>query len=295
MAHRAARVKEVRFHNPRLAKVGVEVLSVGALLRREGPKLLGSPQRVDFYHLLLVEFGRARHMVDFVEYDLRPGSVMLVRPGEVQQWRMREGVQGQLVLISSEALTPTVPRSNRDMRLLSLNVWPTVSRPTRILFEEAKADVARLASDAERFEGTDLEAAIIRHQLLSLLLRMARELRLPTTRRAINREAEIHAMFATELERSYAKRLTVLDYARRLGFSESSLSRASVATVGRTAKEEIDRRVALEAKRLLVHSEASTAEIGHMLGFSEPTNFVKFFKRAAGRTPLDFRRAHVSV
>jgi hypothetical protein len=177
MAHRAARVKEVRFHNPRLAKVGVEVLSVGALLRREGPKLLGSPQRVDFYHLLLVEFGRARHMVDFVEYDLRPGSVMLVRPGEVQQWRMREGVQGQLVLISSEALTPTVPRSNRDMRLLSLNDWPTVSRPTRILFEEAKADVARLASDAERFEGTDLEAAIIRHQLLSLLLRMARELR----------------------------------------------------------------------------------------------------------------------
>jgi AraC-like DNA-binding protein len=85
----------------------------------------------------------------------------------------------------------------------------------------------------------------------------------------------------------------VLDYAQRLGYSESTLSRACVAVAGRTAKEEIDARIALEAKRLLVHSPAPAANIGHQLGFSEPTNFLKFFRRTVGSTPLEFRQAHL--
>ena len=83
----------------------------------------------------------------------------------------------------------------------------------------------------------------------------------------------------------------MLDYARRLGYSESTLSRACVAAVGHTAKRAIDLRLVLEAKRLLVHSQATVVQISHQLGFSEPTNFVKFFRRLAGRTPQQFRAA----
>jgi AraC-like DNA-binding protein len=52
--------------------------------------------------------------------------------------------------------------------------------------------------------------------------------------------------------------------------------------------------VVLEAKRLLGHSQATTAQIGHQFGFTEPNNFLKFFRRAAGCTPLEFREAHVT-
>lgn len=54
----------------------------------------------------------------------------------------------------------------------------------------------------------------------------------------------------------------------------------------------IDRRVALEAKRLLVHTDASSVAIGEQLGFTEPTNFLKFFRSRVGKTPEAFRRAH---
>lgn len=50
----------------------------------------------------------------------------------------------------------------------------------------------------------------------------------------------------------------------------------------------MDRRVALEAGRLLAHGEATAAEIGHQLGFSESTNLVKFFDRMTGTTPVAF-------
>ena len=65
-----------------------------------------------------------------------------------------------------------------------------------------------------------------------------------------------------------------------------------MAAAGHTAKQVVDLRIALEAKRLLVHSGATVAQIGHRLGFSEATNFVKFFRRLAGVTPLEFRAAH---
>lgn len=294
MKRTQTRLEEIHFHNPRLSKVGVEALTLDELRRRTTSKLMSAPQRVDFHHLLLVQDGRSHHMVDFADHELRPGSVLLVRPGQVQQWRMRQGLHGQLALISSEALAPSAGRAETDMRLLALHDWPAVSMPSQGLFMEAVADISRLSADVRRFEGTDLEAAIIRHELLTLLLRLARELRLTHPARRATREAEIHALFAQELELNYAGRMSVLDYARRLGFSESTVSRACLATVGRTAKQEIDARVALEAKRLLVHSQATAAQIGHQLGFTEPTNFLKFFKRTAGCTPLEFREGHVA-
>ncbi|AOW14451.1 hypothetical protein LPB72_02990 [Hydrogenophaga crassostreae] len=59
--------------------------------------------------------------------------------------------------------------------------------------------------------------------------------------------------------------------------------------VGFTAKQVIDRRIVLEARRLLAHSQMPVAHIGHQLGFTEPTNFVKFFRRLGGETPQQFR------
>lgn len=289
-----ARVEEVHFHNPRLSKVGVDVLTLDQLRARTSAQRMASPLRVDFHHLLVVQGGRSKHMIDFVDHELAPGSLLLVRPGQVQQWRMRAGLRGQLVLASSEALAPSPTRADMDLRLLALADWPAVSVPSRALFKAAVADVARLSADVRRFDETDLASAIIRHELLALLLRLARELRRAHPARSTTREWEIHALFVKELESSYARRMSVLDYADRLGFSESTVSRACLATVGRTAKQEIDARVVLEAKRLLVHSQAPAAQIGHRLGFTEPTNFLKFFRRMAGCTPLEFREAHVA-
>jgi len=89
-----------------------------------------------------------------------------------------------------------------------------------------------------------------------------------------------------------APRLNIKELARRIGYSESTLSQACQAAVGRTAKQVADLRTVLEAKRLLVHSRATVAHIGGRLGVSEPTNFVKLFRRLAAMTPLEFRAAN---
>jgi len=287
----APRIPEIHFDNPRLAKVGVEAMTLHELRQRASARLLSTPQRVDFHHLLLVQQGRSRHMVDFIEHPLQPGSVLLVRPGQVQQWHMGDELQGQLTLISAQALAPAMDAAI-DKELLALDEWPSVSTLQQGLFTTAVADSDRLKADIARFEGTPVDAAIIRHEVLAMLLRLSRMLRGAASTPEMVQEGKIYRMFCRELEAGFRTRPSVLDLARRIGFSESTLSRACLAAVGRSAKEVIDQRVALEAKRLLVHSKASIAEIAHELGFTEPTNFVKFFKRTALATPVAFRAGH---
>ena len=78
---------------------------------------------------------------------------------------------------------------------------------------------------------------------------------------------------------------------RRYGaYSSKTLSRAARAATGLNAKEYIDQRVLLEGRRLLAHTRLSAGEIAERLGFSELTNFIKFFRRNGGESPSEFRR-----
>ncbi|MFI2437510.1 helix-turn-helix transcriptional regulator [Streptomyces sp. NPDC018693] len=100
---------------------------------------------------------------------------------------------------------------------------------------------------------------------------------------------EPYLRFRSAVERDFASVRRVEEYAHALGYSARTLSRATLAADGVTAKEFIDRRVLLEAKRLLAHSDQSAARIAARLGFSSTTNFSKFFHRHTGKSPLGFR------
>lgn len=288
MARRLS-VRQTRFHNPRLRGVGVEVLTLAELRARAGASL-PLPERLEFHLLLMIESGTGIHRVDFRTLPLRTGSLVFVRLGQVQQWGTASTAQGTLVLISPEALAPSARRGHGDLGLLTLDEWPQHTTAEPALFEETAKDVRRLRADIERFSGAALETAIIHHTLYALLLRLARDLRVHDDSFGRSREAEIHLRYTRRLESDFHKRLSVLDYARALACSESTLSRACLAVTGQTAKALLDQRIALEAKRLLAHSPAAVAQIGYQLGFSEPTNFVKFFRRLEHLTPEAFRR-----
>jgi AraC-like DNA-binding protein len=69
------------------------------------------------------------------------------------------------------------------------------------------------------------------------------------------------------------------------------VTRACLAATGRSAKQVVDDRVTLQARRLLAATEAPIADIGRQLGFPEPTNFGRFFHREVGTSPGAFRAA----
>ncbi|QTD45453.1 helix-turn-helix transcriptional regulator [Ottowia testudinis] len=285
-------IRSTHFHHPRLDPLGVEVLTLDELRHRVAPGRWRAPGRVDFHLLLLVTGGRGAHTVDFVHHPLAHGDLLNVRPGQVQQWHPGTALHGLLLLATPLALLPDrLGGALPDAQRLAMEAWPCVHRPAPAEAQALRHSLQQMAADIQTFDGDARTAALVRHSLLALWLRVARGLPAsPGEGAAPHSLHAVHRLFARELERHFADRLGVADYARRLGYSESTLARACHAAAGQSPKQLIDARTVLEARRLLAHSPASVGAIGHRLGFSEATNFNKFFTRLAGCTPLAFRR-----
>ncbi|MEQ1664596.1 MAG: helix-turn-helix domain-containing protein [Bdellovibrionales bacterium] len=96
-------------------------------------------------------------------------------------------------------------------------------------------------------------------------------------------------LFKDLLETGYKKQKQVNYYAREIIITEKRLNQATTKVLGKSPKEIIDDRIMLEAKRILAHTTVTVKEIGYDLGFEEPTNFIKYFKKHSQFTPTEFR------
>ena len=127
-------------------------------------------------------------------------------------------------------------------------------------------EVSQLVVDYRRHRHDPAARGLLRHQLAVLLIRLAL---LPgadagghPTNRPQRTEAVTFHRFRREVERGYPGTRRVEDYAARLGCSVRTLTRACLAVTGRSAKQVVDERVALQARRLLAATDEPVARIG---------------------------------
>ena len=96
--------------------------------------------------------------------------------------------------------------------------------------------------------------------------------------------------FGDLLEASYAEHHDVAWYADRMGITTAHLNVVTRAHAGKSPLQLIHERLALEASRSLVYTSMTIGEISDALGFSEPAHFTRFFRKAAGKSPREFRQ-----
>ena len=284
-------LRDMRFANQRLEPVGVEVMTVSELHRRMSARGLTGPGRVDFFMLLVVTRGTGEHRLDFEQIALGSGRAVFVRPGQVQEWRLPLAYHGDVLLVEPAALRASRgAQADAAVASLRLDEWPNSFDLDAAEQATCRQLNAVLRQELARPELTPVSAALGRELLLCLLLSLSRA----AMRRAGDRTAAalLAQRFVAALEHQVMARPSVDGLARTLRVSTRTLNRCCNESFGQPAKAMIDRRVALEARRLLVHTDATSVVIGEQLGFTEPTNFLKFFRRRVGSTPESFRRAH---
>ena len=241
-----------------------------------------APHRLTHHLLALTTAGHGSAEVDFGVQPCRPGTLLWVRPG--QALRFSGPMDAVLVAWDRGVLRPDqlagVPIDDPG----GPSRWQLAGETEDAIISE----VTQLSVDCDRPLTGAASIALLRHQLAVLILRIAL-LTAQDAQVVPAAEARTYARFRRSLEDGHTHSRRVEDYAARLGCSVRTLTRASLAVTGRTAKQVVDDRVALEARRLLACTDLSVAEIGRRLGFTEPTNFGRFFHREAGVSPGAFR------
>lgn len=274
--------------------IGMAVTSLGELRAKVRMNLATAPHRLAYHQIMLVGSGTGDFTIDSTHYPCRTGSLLWIRPNQVIQFAPATNMDAQLVMF-----TEAFPlRLRAQMGMLD-----DVLRPCHWqLSDDELASFRRvLALMEEEFERQDqgLGEDILKHLLAVALMHIDQMCR---NQGKDHQEAdtpsdengELFLRFRIELEASYRTTRLVEDYAAALNCTPRTLSRACRIVAGSSTKNLIDARVALEAKRLLVHTNLPVGAIARQLGFTEVTNFGKFFARRVNMTPGTFRRGDKS-
>ena len=133
-----------------------------------------------------------------------------------------------------------------------------------------------------------MRQAALQHSLAALLLQLAL-LEPSGSAPSDGPSHEAFGWFREHIQDHFHEWHKVSDYADRLGYSSRTLNRLARQNTGLSAKELIDERVVLEAKRLLSHGDGSVSEVANALGFEDASNFSSYFRRHTHMTPGTFR------
>jgi AraC-like DNA-binding protein len=95
---------------------------------------------------------------------------------------------------------------------------------------------------------------------------------------------------ATEIvDREYAAELSLDDIARRVASSRRQLQRAYAEIGGTTFREHLTRVRMQKAADMLATRSLTVREVAHRVGYRQPAQFAKAFRRQLGVAPSDFR------
>lgn len=271
-------------YQPPEGKAGeVEATTVAQMLERAGADAFVDVQRPEFHFLLAPLSGHGSHMLDFAHHNLEPGSVLWVRPGQVQRWGDLAAYDGRVVIFPAGLLDAATTELTEAASPAGPRWWEpadALAAGAPVLFDE----IAELADD--HTTSPEFRAPALTHLLAALLLRLTAQAR---SRPDAPSGSEPWLAFRELLEAEHARHHDVAWYAARLGWSPRTLARATRGATGRSPKQLIDERVLLEARRLLAHTDLSVARVGEAVGFDDASNFGAWFRGRAGQTPAAFR------
>lgn len=267
-----------------------EILDLETLLNFASDKLT-APHRAGFYNIICFESGEAEHMVDFMPVNVSPNSILFLNRDIVHRFGHAANLKGKVILFTDRFYC----RNEQDAKFLKSSVlFNSIQGAAHININIRLAQVLKqliiLMSDEVK-KDKDVRQSLIIHNFLHnfLLLAEREQANQPVHEIIHGLDYDIVVLFRDLLEKGFMQRKLVSDYAREMYITEKRLNQATSKILGKTAKKLTADRMILEAKRLLSHTSKSVKEIGYDLGFDEPTNFIKHFRKHNGLTPIEFK------
>ncbi len=275
-----------------LLGVGMHVGPLGSGSTWPARAPLHRVHRIDYHVVMLFTGGPVHHMIDFAEYEATAGDLLWIRPGQVHRFSRESEYRGTVLTMQPGFL----PRSTVEATRLYRYDLPPLLRPDEARRAALTASLGQLRREYEDATTLplSLHTAVLRHTLSAFLLRLA-HLAVSCSAEAVRQGGADtpgdtpFTLFREAVERGFATNHSVSAFADALGYSRRTLVRAVRAATGETPKGFIDKRVVLEAKRLLAHTEMPIGRVGAAVGFPDAANFSKFFQQHTDQTPAAFR------
>lgn len=249
------------------------------------------PHKHDFYLCVLITQGEGFHEIDFHSYDVKPGRVFFLKPGQTHYWSFSSDAKGYIFFHTFEFFS-------LSMSELKINEFPFYTLKKSYLDLPKDKIPFFINSFKSIHEEYSNDFMFKRASLLSLVnlvyihfSRIFNQNSTPEEYQSANDLVvveKLNYLIATHFKN---EKKTVF-YADKLHITPRHLNRITKKVLGKTFTQLLHEIIILEAKRLLVHSKEALSLVAQELGFEDYANFSKFFKLKTGESPTSFRKRY---
>lgn len=238
----------------------------------------------DYNELILLKKGEGFHQIEEKQYLIQAPEYFILNPGQLHFWQFTSIPEGFVIMFKKDFFD--LLKDYESMNLfnqLAQNVRgaiPANLYPQQLLdmlYDEFK-------------QGLTYSPQVINGLLKSIIGKLL-NIKSPGKKSSIVPDSQFEK-FQSLLINTEGKVYKVNYYAEKLNTTPQNLTNICKKNVDKTASELINEQIILEAKRLILHTDSSINEIAFQLNFSDVSNFVKFFKRFEGKTPVQYRKQY---
>jgi AraC family transcriptional regulator, transcriptional activator of pobA len=263
-----------------------------------GPTLESElPHRHDYYAVMFIENGQGIHYVDFNEYRVEDRSVFFLMPGQMHQLLFLSDPKGHVILFTEDFLV-----ANGISRRLIEDIYlfneygmspPLQLNDVQLPIYKSVLDQMRFFRDSVEKFNTEAVASLV--QLFLILGNNHCSLKKGDNLQLMEGGNSLLRKFKALLNKQFASEHQVSGYAEQMSVSADHLNKTIKGLTGFSAKDHIQNKLIVEAKRTLLFSDVSNKELAFELGFEEAAHFNNFFKKMTGLSPGEFRNGARSL
>jgi AraC family transcriptional regulator, transcriptional activator of pobA len=269
-----------------------EILNLTELYSKSR-NILTKLHRSGFYHIIWFDDCNVTHLVDFVPVKVKPHSLLFLNKDVVHRFDEREQIKGKVLLFTDSFFC----RTENDTKYLRQNIlFNDLLHVTQLEIQTQSSvfnSLLQLMTEEIQTTSDEFQAGILQNFLHNFLLHSEREKRKQNfTILKQGSDLDYVLLFKEFSEIDFKTQRQVGYYAKKIIVTEKRLNQATSKIWGKSPKQIIDDRLLLEAKRILAHTTDSVKEVAFQLGFDEPTNFIKYFKKHTTQTPIEFRKKY---
>lgn len=208
--------------------------------------------------------------------------MFFIRQEQVHYWEITSVPDGYVIIIRKPFIEKSLDRELKSLlaqisseRCLQLTDTGTIEKLLELLTKENEA------AGCNNFQITE--------GLLKSLFAKVLEVSKPMATKA-GHKSDLFQAFIGLLSADSGVKNKVAYYAEQLNTTPQNINAACQKSIQKPAAEVLAEFVLDEAKRLLLYTNKTISEIAYQLEFTDPSHFVKYFKKAVGGTPHAFRQ-----
>ena len=286
-----ASIPQIRIYHFLPFKYGSEMLlDIGRIETLKNYVLDSTLHQLSFYEIIFITEGSGKLALDEHKVSIQPKTIIFTSPGQVRRWEIEEEVKGFTLFFEKDFLQLFF---SDELFLYRFQYFHQYSHPAemqteRIPFVKCLQLLQEIEKEFEQIQNDSTH--LIRSILYQLLIILNRYYGGSYN---VQTDTYVHPdfyRFRSILEKKILEEQTVEGYARMLNISPGFMNKLCRQFSGMSAQQMVHHKMVSEIKKQLHHNKSSK-EICYELGFSDPSNFNRFFKKITQITPHQYRKS----